>query len=362
MKKKRHEYSCELKGLDFNYNDYLEAEEKKLPFLLTLYIRGICNVKCPSCFINTIDDKYPELELKDYNKILDEAKTLGIKTIKISGAGEPLIVKETLQIIKRARSYNIDIVLYTNGSAIADTSLSQKYLGISSHELIEFLLNNDVSIVYKFNSIDNSVQDYMVGIKNYSINIYAGLFKLMYFGFNKKRRLAIQTIMTPYNYDRLIEMYKFCRNFNIIPYFETVLKKENAIKNDDLYLSNEQIKDIFLKLNEYDKKKYNKNWIPIPSFIGFQCTELKYGILINNFGYIQVCPGIAIKLGNIRTSTLYEIWNNTKYFNIRESINTLEGKCSTCELHKEKKCSYGCRAYAYLNSGNINGEYSECWH
>ncbi|WP_373081343.1 radical SAM protein [Fusobacterium animalis] len=362
MEKLIHDYSCELKGLDFTYNDYSKVKNTGLPLILTLYTKGVCNVKCPSCFINTFDKKYTELNLNDYNKIIEEAKALGIKTIKISGAGEPLIVKETLEIIKKAHFLGINVVLYTNGSSIANSSLSQQKLGFSSNELISFLKKYNVSIVYKFNSIDDSIQDYMVGVKNYSVNIYAGLFKLIYFGLNKEKRLAIQTIMTPYNYEKLQEMYKFCREYAIIPYFETVLKKEKAKKNHDLYLSNKQIKEIFIELSKYDKENYNKKWFPIPSFIGFQCTEIKYGILINNFGYAQVCPGISKTLGNIKDSNLYNIWNSDQYKRIRKSIENLEGKCNTCNFNKEQKCSYGCRAYAYLNTGKINGEYSECWY
>lgn len=113
---------------------------------------------------------------------------------------------------------------------------------------------------------------------------------------------AIQTIITPYNYSRVIEMYKFCRENNIILYFETVLKKEKASKNSDLYLANDKIRNIF------------------------------------------------------------EIWNEETYKNIRQSALNLKGLCKICKLHNEKKCFYGCRAHAYINTGEINGEYSECWH
>lgn len=355
-------YSCELKGLDFKENDYIMANITKMPFILTLYTKSICNLRCPSCFINSYDEHYSELNETDYLKIIQEVAKLGIKTIKVSGAGEPLIVKETLTIIKEASCLGITTIVYTNGSSIANNDLALETLGISSLELVNFLKIQKVSIVYKFNSIENNVQDFMVGKNNYSHYLYAGLLKLIYFGFNIEKRLAIQTIITPYNYSRVIEMYKFCRENNIIPYFETVLKKEKASKNSDLYLANDKIRNIFEILNTYDKETYNKEWIAIPSFIGFQCTEIVYGILINNFGYVQLCPGISKKMGNIREQKIFEIWNEETYKNIRQSALNLKGLCKICKLHNEKKCFYGCRAHAYINTGEINGEYSECWH
>ena len=64
MEKLIHDYSCELKGLDFTYNDYSKVKNTGLPLILTLYTKGVCNVKCPSCFINTFDKKYTELNFR----------------------------------------------------------------------------------------------------------------------------------------------------------------------------------------------------------------------------------------------------------------------------------------------------------
>lgn len=114
-----------------------------------------------------------------------------------------------------------------------------------------------------------------------------------------------------------------------------------------------------LSPKKIDESIYNLKCEPVPSYVNFQCTELYYSFVIDNFGYIRVCPGIWKTIGNIREKKLYELWSNKYLVNLRGNLNNLSGKCGNCSMREQEKRSYGCRAYSYLNNEDIFGEYSE---
>lgn len=352
----------QLKGLNFTKEEVELAELKNTPLLLTLYTKGICNAKCPSCFITNEDEKFKELSLSDYERIIIEAKEIGIKSIKFSGAGEPLIIKDIISIIKWCYESDIIPIIYTNGSSLGDDTLSQNVYGLSSFELIDFLDYHNCSIVYKFNSAKKETQDFLLGVPDMSEKTYKGIFNLLFKNYNKDNRLAFQTIITPYNITEVTDLYMFARRNNVIPYFETVLKKGEASANKDLYLSDLEIKDIFITLSKLDREQFGFDWFPVPSYVNFQCTELGYAYLIDNFGYIRICPGIWDEITHINNQTLMDVWNNEQLRQFRADIKKpFGGKCGNCAIKERGDCGYGCRAYAYLNNGELLGEYSECW-
>jgi len=223
-------FTSQLDGLNFTEEEVATAVQDNKMLNLTLYISAICNVKCPSCFISNVDDDFPELNVSNYDDILNQASELEIKSIKISGAGEPLILKDTLHIVEKCSSFGIIPIVYTNGTTLGDHQLCKTIYNCDSYELIDILKRNKVSLVYKFNSGTDKIQDFMLGKESYSSKTYRGIFNLFYKGYNLNNKLAFQSIITPYNYAEAENLYRFCRNNNVVPYFETVLKRKKQPK------------------------------------------------------------------------------------------------------------------------------------
>lgn len=352
----------EIKGLNFTQDEVNNAINSDMPLLLTLYTSAICNAKCPSCFITNDDPNYPELTILEQIKIIQGAAQMGVKTIKISGAGEPLIVPSILRLIEECERNSIIPVIYTNGSSLGNNSLCRNIYKMNSFDLIDYLWGKNCSLVYKCNSFLSERQDYLLGVNGLSTVTYKGLLNLLYKNYNRNHRLALQTIITPYNYDEVESLYRFARKNNITPYFETVLKKGNAQQNNCLYLANGEIQEIFLRLCEIDKQEFEIQWFPVPSYVGFQCTELGYALLIDNFGYARYCPGIWENIANIHELSLDRIWESDAAREFRDRIkNPMGGKCGDCAYKRNGMCGYGCRAYSYLNEGDMFAEYKECW-
>lgn len=79
-----------------------------------------CNHLCPRC----VGGRAGVEDLRNMNDIVRQIAKYGVKSLVISGGGEPLLNKETPDIVKFARSKGMDIGLLTNG----DVSLSENKL------------------------------------------------------------------------------------------------------------------------------------------------------------------------------------------------------------------------------------------
>jgi radical SAM protein with 4Fe4S-binding SPASM domain len=69
------------------------------------------------------------------------------------------------------------------------------------------------------------------------------------------------------------------------------------------------------------------------------------------------CPFIEESIGNLKTSSFKELWDNAPLMIQLRDRKQLEGKCGTCEF--SSMCS-GCRARAFAESGNYMAEDPSC--
>jgi radical SAM protein with 4Fe4S-binding SPASM domain len=66
--------------------------------------------------------------------------------------------------------------------------------------------------------------------------------------------------------------------------------------------------------------------------------------------------------GDLRKNTLENIWMHSEVMNVFRNIRKkdLKGKCGDC-AHIPSECRGGCRAAAYLHTGDIYAEDPLCW-
>lgn len=66
---------------------------------LSLILTTNCNLNCIHCYVNGGNKKIEQLDNKTINKIINDAKNLGVKAIYLSG-GEPLLMRNIYEIIE----------------------------------------------------------------------------------------------------------------------------------------------------------------------------------------------------------------------------------------------------------------------
>lgn len=85
-----------------------------------------CNIKCKHCFVHNPLIHHPEeflnrkFDYKMFQGIIDDAAELMVDGIILQGDGEPLIYDKFFDMLRYARSKNIGVMFFTNGSLIGE--------------------------------------------------------------------------------------------------------------------------------------------------------------------------------------------------------------------------------------------------
>ncbi len=311
-----------VKGLYYSNEEILKAEKTNKLLNLDLDMSNICNLRCIYCDKTSIGERHckkeNELLLEEYYEIIKQAKKLGCKNLQFIGAGEPMLDRNFWKIIEFASKLKILSVIYTNGTMINEES-AEKF----------FRLNT--SIVLKYNSFDNKIQDELVGVKGYDKRVRKALKILMDCGFNKQSppRLAIDCIATNLNKKDVIPLFKFCRKNNISPQFSGLIPHGEALERG-LVLNKKEYAKIYNKAKIYDNEKGLKYPYKLPFLGGFQCRQIKYGLYIDVLGDVWECNAGELYLGNIRKLKLKNLWLSKQAKNFREKWN-----CGNCHIREK---------------------------
>jgi MoaA/NifB/PqqE/SkfB family radical SAM enzyme len=319
-----------------------------------------CSLNCPHCFRQDnradSDGGNPHI-IMDHKKmveIVNDAKELGLKSVKFLGAGEPFEAESTeseikqglpefhfLEFLRDLKALEITPSIFTKGHVIGDDELVKKYYsryGISKgKELVEELKKVNASILLGFNSFKTEIQDRMVGalspsskIKDYTKKRNRALELLVEEGFNEFNPthlcLAVNPV-TKENYDEVFEIYKWARVRNLYPIVCPTMisgrcSKENTWKR--ITPSREELIDLYTRIYEFNIEKGIQTLEQIKEegvsayAGGHPCNQIACGMYLTLTGTVLRCPGDdTTLLGNIWKESLKDIW--LKSGNLRRS-------------------------------------------
>lgn len=83
------------------------------PVILHLFSTNKCNLRCWMCDIPLRKSNY-HLTTDDIFWLLEESKKLGISGVSFTG-GEPLVRKDIISLLKKAKELDLEVMLVTNG-------------------------------------------------------------------------------------------------------------------------------------------------------------------------------------------------------------------------------------------------------
>lgn len=316
---------------------------------LIIYLSWQCNMLCKHCWIfeDDSEDKIISMDLVD--NILDEAKMLDVKSIKISG-GEPLLnIEITEKIINFALENNINIVVETNGLLLNENFLKN--------------IPHNVHFSISIDSTDEKIHDLFRGVK--------GAFQ---------KTISNLKLLRKYDFPFNITFSFSNDNLSEIPKMITLSKKlgANSLKLNPIMLlgranvnfKNEQknwpyaisYDDLFqVYMNFCSKNKYG---IPVDMMVPFSWYFIKL-ISHQDAGDFGVCdPSTIVSLlpngeiglcaeakrsekfeyGNLKNSSLHEALNNSKvwhHFKNNQEGKFEKGICSKCKVYN--KCKGNCQ-------------------
>lgn len=306
------------------------------PLSADISVTSRCNYKCFFCRhhskLSNIKHKTEELSSDVIDNLFKDLIELKVREILFSGHGEPLLVKQLPELIKKY-SKKIKVKLLSNGSTLS--------------RITPELFKNLYKLTISLNSIDNETHK--------KIHCYEGESKLPQIMENIKRlltykkardKIQINYILTKDNiseFDRFIKIIKkwdiFFMMRPIVVDFKAIdiskpaeREMQSLIKKAKHYLSkvkcSERVKkslENFISaccISEQSRKSLNNLY---PCYFGFYWAEIWA-----DGSYIPCCFSRRA-IGNIKENRFIELWKSTAIWKILYELTSMhESKKAFC--------------------------------
>ncbi|MFA6100047.1 MAG: radical SAM protein [Patescibacteria group bacterium] len=236
----------------------IQKKEGKLQFTSAYVdLNGGCNFKCEGCFKHmNMEQSSERLQLEQIKEIVNFVKERGGESIAFAGQGEPLMDRDFWEVTEYIKERGLESIVFTNGTLIRDNNDAEKLL-------------QSGSVIIKRNTLNDALQDKLVGVEGASKMIQHGLDAL----FEAREKLdqnnekhgvlGIDTYVIKDNLDDLPDLLRYCRRNGVIPYFEAFIELGQTKDTvEKLGLTAEELTKAFLVLQRIDKEEFNME-IPV---------------------------------------------------------------------------------------------------
>lgn len=305
----------------------LKLRRQPNPLHLQIVPTNKCNHACKTCcykLTNSLSNQqFNYSDHISYEKLietLNSVEELKIKSIQITGGGEPLVYPKIHYFLEEILYRNIDLALVTNGQLLNENLCKS----LSFSKWVRVSLDAAFSKTYaEFRNVDKSV---FVTVLNNIRNLVKH---------KKNNIIGVGFVVNKYNYKEIYTAAQICKdlgvsNFRIsaifsprgFRYFKSFLEEatELAQRTKEVLgsnsftvfnLFNNRIKDLFEGAQNY-------NFCPIKElqvYLGadynlYTCCTLAY----NSKGLI----------GSIKNQSLYDLWNSSEKKSLYSNHNPLK--------------------------------------
>jgi MoaA/NifB/PqqE/SkfB family radical SAM enzyme len=326
-----------IKGWNFSREDVSRASRggRMLTMDLDMGGRISCSLACRHCFnpkARLREKKGELLHDSSIREIIQQAHSVGLRSVKIIGPGEPSEQKILFDFLRFLRDLDIDPVIFTRATTLGSARHAKSIFSMEPEEVGKRLFDLGASLMITVNSFDDKTHIQTVQKAWYPDVMRRAIELASDIGFNdyiegQPTRLGISiNPITRSNIDEIFEGYRWARERNIYtimsPLMVAGLFHECEVQSiipdpDDLI---EQYVKINLfaidrgitTLEELEQKG-------IASYAGScHCQQVGLGMFLRRDGMVFRCPGDDRSLqGSIRDSGIIDIWeqseNKTKY-------------------------------------------------
>lgn len=343
------------------------------PFLIVWNFTKACNLRCIHCYEAAEKPSPDELTTKEAFDAVDKMADAGVAYVALSG-GEPLVRPDFFEVAERIREREMAFSIATNGTLLTKEIVKK----LEKLKCLYVQISLDGAKPETHNSFRgaNAFERTVKGIKN---------------AVKSKMTVGVATTVTKHNYNEVPEIINLAEklgadlfmHYNFIP---TGRGKEII----NLDISPKEREELLKMLAEETKKRENFLLLSTAPQYGRVCTEYSLVSLthFDTFGQqypsdnisflaefiggcgtgrlymalepngdLEPCVFIPIKIGNIKTDDLLDVWHNSPVLNKIRDRNNFSGNCSVC---KNKNICGGCRARAYAYFGDLSAPDPGC--
>jgi radical SAM protein with 4Fe4S-binding SPASM domain len=328
----------------------IEATAAQPSALLTmeLELTRACNLVCKYCYADSGRPMERELTYTELTDITHQARDLGARRIIVLGGGEPLLYPQLRPLIAHIRRLGMQVDVFTNGTLLTG-------------EWAAFFFDHEVSVNLKYNSARPEIQDELAGQDGTAAAIQRALGFLRAAGYpDPRHRLGLETVICRQNLEELPDLWRWARSQGYIPYVEMMTPQGRLQQHPELDVTPAEARQVFERIQTIDREEFGHDWPVTPPLVGETCRRHLYSCLVDSLGYVSPCPGVDLKVGNIRERRLNEILASSAVAqDLRHIRERIQGPCQECVHHA---ICYGCRGAAYQLTGNPLASDPLCWH
>jgi len=318
---------------------------------VAVFLNAGCNLDCAGCYVKAVPDEKAALSFDQIRTALEFGQARGARFFVIPGYGEPLLDANLWPALELARKLGLESIVYTNG-ALIDRDAAQR------------LKQLDVTLLAKRNSLDVTTQDALVRRAGASAMMARGLDELMAAGFQSPT-LALESYVIRPILEDLKDVLRFCRERNLLPYFEAFENSSPEIAADIgcSLMTSEELTRFFDELAAIDRDEFGLD-IQIPdgsrvycftdgapaqepliSVNGKPCCDRIFSTFcLAHTGAVGFCVNHRKCVGNINESSLAEILDPGRNVRLREIF----------ELPCRYESARYCRSRAAVPKGKIH--------
>lgn len=329
--------------------------KNKKPNRVFWWLKPICNLSCNHCNIgkNTnLKNFQPTLSLEEKKEIINKVSKWIKKPYSLSFiAGEPLLHKDMLPLLKYAKTKNIITSIVSNATLINTKSMAEK------------IVNSDLDyLTLSLDSFSAEIHDQTRGKKGVRDRVFKAI-ELLKDARKKLQKnnpqIYINSIIMANNLEELVKLIKWSKKNKIdgITF--------QPIANPDMFGVGEKLGDKWFKNSTLwpdEKKVFNfikkiktmqKNGYPIKNsdndlekFKRYFKDPISFGIkednsgeytsmTITDNGHIKMCPAETQTFGNILNEDLDKMWNSKKADSAKKHIKNCRSQCKILANNKE---------------------------
>ncbi|WP_297282139.1 radical SAM/SPASM domain-containing protein [uncultured Anaerococcus sp.] len=324
-----------MKLINYEYDNIIDiASNERIPFVVTIELNTICNLKCEHCYIPSHTNE--GMDIETIKTLLNNLRELGTFELVFTG-GEIFLRKDIYDILKYSRDLGFSIKLFTNVTLI-DEEMAEKLskLPISLISTSIYSLTDEIhdSITHKKGSLQMALQG-IENIRKYNIP------------------LEVKMIVMNKNINSIKSLEQFCKEKDIkfvaSPF---VFPKSNG----DISPINNRVNDkesLFTIVDSIDDiSKFNPAVHDDNDYI---CPNMRYSIGIECNGNVNPCNALFYSIGNIYNESIKKIWDSE---NLKAFQNMKFGDLKDCKGCANKSFCIRCPGIAHSESGNYLKSYA----
>lgn len=310
-----------IKYFELTNPEISQELERGNPVLMDYILPGQCNFKCLKCFSegSEIYDKQligrgitsSELSSKEKEQLINEAVELGIRTLLVAGAGEPMVSPYFNDLINISSKYpELNTIVFTNGS-------------MATREITLDCIEKGVNLIFSIDAITRDTFDKLSGTRGHYRQVMINLANALTIanqtseteGNTKISRIGVNTTPTliSYNEERGIDEIKYISQLisGRAPHFVTRLSpfgnaKQNwrNIANTHDFSNNPTLETAIERYGNGETTSARSNGT---------CAALNNGIAIYK-GHWMLCPdaGVNQDFGRYPETNLKNHWREKK--------------------------------------------------